>query len=180
MLHTEALEIVGMLDEVIRSRKGAALFPGGVATNLAIVWIKEVERFHDPAIATRAVADLFSASGERPPTVADLKEAYRAIAKQRLAARPQIEEQEFVRELENWLKGWLVARAEGDERVWPEQKIGYDELQSANHTYKTYIWPEQEEMPDEMRFEYERRGEKLTAAEAGRMLTAGGLVGAPL
>jgi hypothetical protein len=173
MLNSEALEIVGMLDEVIRSRRGAALFPGGVPTNLAIVWINEVEKFHDPGIATRAVADLYVASGERPPTVEDLKQAYRAIAKQRLAAKPSIDEGEFVRELENWLKGWLVARAAGDERVWPEQKIGYDELQSANHSYRTYVWPDQDEMPDEKRAEYEKRGETLTAAEAGEMLGAG-------
>jgi hypothetical protein len=173
----DADTIARMLDDVIRNRRGASIFPGGIVSNLGVIWINEIEKLDDAAVATQAVAALFVESQDRLPTPADLKAAYRQAAYRQIeqAAQPAVEEAEFVRELPMWVKGWLVARAQGDMRVWPEQKPGYDLIQREYVHDRTYVWGEQEPMPDAEQEEWEKKAAALSAAQVEKLMAGVGL-----
>ena len=47
-------------------------------------------------------------------------------------------------------------------RVWPEQRFGYDSIQRYNSGFRTYVWPDQEGMPEDKMAEYAAAGEKLS------------------
>lgn len=72
-------------------------------------------------------------------------------------------EEEFAREMPEWVKAWMVARATGDTRVLIEQKPGYDFMQLAHPHTRTFVWPEQELMPDDARAEYVAKAAQLGA-----------------
>lgn len=56
----------------------------------------------------------------------------------------------FAVPLDPWVKAWAVARFKHkDYRVFPQQKPGYDALQTWNPHYRDYVWPDQEQMPPE-------------------------------
>ena len=174
MRREDATKITEMLDEVIRNRRGASLFPGGVPTNLAVVWINEIEKLDDAAFATKAVAALFVESHERLPTPADLKAAYRVA--QRAANPPAVTAADFKREMPTWARGWLVARSQGDMRVWPEQKPGYDSIQREYATHRDYVWGEQEQMPDADQEMWEKKAALLTADDVEKLMVGAGLL----
>lgn len=72
-------------------------------------------------------------------------------------------EGQYVRDLPAWIKGWAVGRYKhGDMRVWPEQRLGYDSIQRYNSGFRTYVWPDQEGMPEDKMAEYAAAGEKLS------------------
>lgn len=78
---------------------------------------------------------------------------------------------EFAREMDPWVRGWAVARyRHGDERVFPQQKPGYDSLQFANAHYRTYVWPDQELMPPEDVERYIAEGQSLTVEEIFQLI----------
>lgn len=107
------------------------------------------------------------------PKIATLRELIR-IEKALSAPEPPADRMdhvpEFKRELPSWVKGWLVARAAGDMRVWPQQKPGYDEIQTENPGYRSHVWPEQEQMPGEEQAAYEHEGRALDATALNRLM----------
>jgi len=100
------------------------------------------------------------------PTIADFRGMIIALEADQRAAMPKIEEAEYARDLEDWVKGWAVGRYKhGDMRVWPEQKRGYDSIQISNPGYRTYVWPDQEMMPDEEITKYTAEGSGLSVQD---------------
>lgn len=97
------------------------------------------------------------------PTIGDIR---RVILEIDAAKGPAPDEQEsgvYVRDLPAWIKGWAVGRYKrGDKRVWPEQRLGYDSIQRSNPGYRTYVWPDQEKMPEEKMAEYTAEGLRLS------------------
>lgn len=86
---------------------------------------------------------------------------------------PADDDAEYVREPPLWAKAWLVARYRGDERLWPEQKQGYDSMQLDFPHTRTYVWSEAGElMPEEDRRRYETVAAKMTAEHFDALLTA--------
>ena len=68
--------------------------------------------------------------------------------------------------IEPWIKGWAVARYHHEDfRVWPQQKAGYDTIQIANPHYRTYVWPEQELMPQEDADRYIAEGASMSSSQ---------------
>jgi hypothetical protein len=100
------------------------------------------------------------------PTIADFRGMIIALEADQRAAMPKIEEAEYARDLEDWVKGWAVGRYKhGDMRVWPEQRFGYDSIQRDNPHYRTYVWPDQEMMPDEEITKYTAEGSGLSVQD---------------
>lgn len=176
MEREHAETIAKMMDEVIRNRRGASIFPGGVASNLGTIWINEIEKFDDAALATQAVAALYIAAPiqgreERPPTPAELREMYRKLELDAREAVPAIEEGDFVRDLPSWVKGWVVARVRhNDYRVWPQQRPGYDAQQTEHYDTRTHVWPDHEPMPPDQQEAYEAEGAPMTAEDFSTMM----------
>lgn len=165
--------ILPMLDEVIRSRFGSTLFPGGSPSNLAIVWKNELVKLDDAALATQAIAALYGEPQEgrpKPPTPADVRAMYRKLEKDRRMAVPALPETKYVRDIPQWVKTWVAARRHNDFRVLPEQKPGYDSLQTQEPGHRTYVWPDQVPMPPEQAAVYEAEGATLSAADVWRTL----------
>jgi len=98
------------------------------------------------------------------PTIGDIRRVIIEIeAAQGLTAETEQQEAGYVWELESWIKGWAVGRYKhGDMRVFPEQRRGYDSLQTYNSGFRTYIWPEQEKMPEEEMAKYTAEGLRLS------------------
>ena len=100
------------------------------------------------------------------PTIADFRGMIIAMEADKIAAMPKIEEVSYVRELPAWVKGWTVGRyRHGDMRVWPEQRRGYDSLQTYEPGFRTYVWPDQEKMPDEEMEKYKAEGSGLSVRD---------------
>ena len=101
------------------------------------------------------------------PTIADIRRVIIEIDSAQLAgSRPTREEgleDQYVLDLQAWIKGWAVSRYKhGDMRVWPEQRLGYDSIQRYNSGHRTYVWPDQEKMPEEQMAEYTAEGLRLS------------------
>lgn len=174
MKRHDAKAIVVLLNDIITNRRGASLFPNGEEgppSNLGVIWISEVAKIpeQEAALAMDAAVALMTGT-TRVPTPVDFREMFQKVKRDKRMNTRKLEEGEFVRELEAWVKGWLVARAERDLRVWPEQKDGYTALQADNPYQRTYVWLEQEEMPEPERLEYEKIGADLSAAQAAKLL----------
>lgn len=149
MKRSEATTIVIILDDVIRGRRGTTLFPkgtDGVPSNLGVLWIDEIEKIEDAAMATQAAVALFTETTD-VPTPVDYRAALKKLEADARMKTPTLAEREFVREIPTWVKRWVVARAANDMRVFPEQKPGYDALQTQEPGHRTYVWPDQEPMP---------------------------------
>ncbi len=169
MKRSEATDIVRILDDIIRGRRGTGLFPDGQPSNLGVMWIDEIEKIDDAALATAAAVALFTETTD-PPTPSDYRAALRKLRADARAKIPALPEPEFKRELPSWVKGWLVARGRGDLRVWPQQKPGYDDIQTANPAHRTHVWPEQTPMPADEQAAYEHEGRDLDAKALDRLL----------
>lgn len=174
----DALHIAQMLDEVQKGRFAPPLFDkDGGLTNVGTIWIDLLEEEPDAAMATHAVAALYTANPPttdgvpRPITPADFRGAMRN-ERAKVTALPS-QEESFERELEPWVKGKAIALLEGDVRAWPEQKPGYDALQKENPFTRTYVWPEQEMITDEARAKYMERGKSLSSAQAAAIIKGG-------
>jgi len=170
----DARKITEMLDEVIRNRRGAALFPGGIATNIAELWITEIHKIGDAELATEAVAAMFiTLPQDRQPSPADLRELVQKLRRDRRDSRPALDEP-WVREPPRWVKGWLTARyRHNDMRVWPQQKPGYDAILREHPHTRAHVWADEHPVTPEDAERYEAEGEKLTATQAAALL--GGL-----
>ncbi len=172
MKRSEATDIARILDDIIRGRRGTSLFPNGTdgpPSNLGVMWIDEIEKIDDASLATAAAVALFTDTTE-PPTPRDYREALRKLRTDARMKAPALPEAEFKRELPAWVKGWLVARSLGDTRVWPQQKPGYDAIQTQNPAFRAYVWPDQEPMPDDQQFFYEERGLSMDAEQIDKLL----------
>jgi hypothetical protein len=100
------------------------------------------------------------------PTIADFRGMITAMEADKVAAMPKIEETSYVRELPAWVKGWTVGRYRyRDMRVWPEQRRGYDSLQTFEPGFRSYVWPDQKKMPDEEMEKYTREGSGLSVRD---------------
>jgi hypothetical protein len=124
----------------------------------------------DFKMATQAYTKLRDSQPERP-TIADMRKMIIKLEVDRRMAQPAIEEAEFVREVEPWVVAWAVARyRHGDMRVLPQQKRGYDALQTANPYQRTYVWPDQELMDDEAVSAYVAAGTGLSVDDVFRAI----------
>ncbi len=176
MKHEDAVTIVGIISDVITSRRGASLFPNGkadVPSNLGAIWIDVVEKYpeEDAELATRAAVELMTGMTDIP-TVIDFKGALQKLRNDQRMKIPALPEPDFKRELPSWVKGKLVAFSRDDYRVWPEQKSGYDYLQLMNPGSRDYIWGEQEQMPGDDRLKYIEQGGRLSSEDLGKLYTA--------
>lgn len=143
------------------------------------IWLDYLETIDDVQLALDGIARL-ARDMSRRPTVSDLRAAIGAIRTDRRLAEPheprraEMGQEDFKRDLPDWVKGWAVARyAERDLRVWPEQGPGYDWMQEQYPHTRTYVWGEQEQMPEEERAAYEQRGSHITSEKVGAILSGG-------
>lgn len=165
MKHEDALTICGIISDVITSRRGASLFPHGKEgepSNLGSIWVDQIERIpeDEAELATRAAVELMTGMVEIP-TPTDFHSIFRKMKKDRRMATPALPEPEFKREVSDWMKGKILALYRNDFRVWSEQKPGYDTLQTTNPSFRTYVWGEQEQMPEEERERYIEQASRM-------------------
>lgn len=134
-----------------------------------IAWTDFLKQ-QDVEMATQAYAKLRDSQPQRP-TIADMRKMIVKLEVDRRMALPAVEETEFVREIDPWVKGWVVARRRhGDTRVLPEQKPGYDALQTVNPHQRTYVWPDQEMMDADAAAAYRAEGAGLSVADVFRLI----------
>ena len=147
-------EVLRMLDEVVRNRRGTSLFQNGKPTNICLLWKSEIEKTGDAEIATKAIAALYS---ELPFDVLPTPQAYREVVQRIRRDRRPIEPvaQEKKTKLAFWVKRWAAARflyehfgRERDMRPFPEQA--------------DYIDPTKERMPPD---EWVEEAKKLSDAD---------------
>jgi hypothetical protein len=170
MKRAEAVTVVKMLDDVVRSRRGAALYIADTPTSLALIWITEIEKIEDAELATRAVAQLFTTTRELP-TPLDFREIVKKLQQDARDTRPAIEEGVWARTPPRWVKGWLVARhRHHDMRVWPQQKPGYDAMLKEHPHTRTHVWAEQQQISPEDAERYEAEGDKLSPEQLRTLL----------
>jgi hypothetical protein len=125
----------------------------------------------DVDLAAAAYVKLRDSQRDRP-TIADLRKMIVKIEVDRKMAQPAIEEAPYVREVPSWVKAWIVARyRHRDFRVLPEQKPGYDTLQTSEPHFRTYVWPDQEPMPAEQAAVYAAEGAGLSVEDVFHTLT---------
>lgn len=165
MTEEAALEIVAMID---RHWNMYLLAEGSITAKL---WLDFLRQQDDVVMTMKAVARLAEQQSARP-TVADLRQMIRQVEGDVRATTPALPEPEYEREMPGWVKGWAVARAKGDWRTWPEQKEGYDRMQREHPHDRTYVWPDQDEMPGPERQAYERMGARMTVEQITAMLVA--------
>jgi len=97
------------------------------------------------------------------PTIADLRKILVQLDPGFRTEQEVEPEPEFPLELPEFVKCWTIARyRHGDQRVFAEQKTGYDSLQLWNPRYKTYVWPDQVVVDPDSRREYAEQGASLT------------------
>lgn len=128
-------------------------------------WLEFFESQED-ATAMMVVLQKVAARQRDRVTISDVKKALI-----RLAPSPEAESEEFVREIPTWVKIWLVARANGDTRVLAEQERGYNFMQVDYPFGRTYVWPEQELMPDDARTKHAEAAMRL-GADLHKVFTA--------
>lgn len=173
MRHEDAVTIVGIISDVITSRRGANLFPDGKGnppSTIGSIWIDQVEKIpeDEAELATKAAIELMVGTVD-VPTPTDFHSMFRKLKRDKQMATPAIPEAEFKRNLTDWVRGKMLALARGDNRAWPDQKPGYDQLQVHNPDYRTYVWKEQEKMPDDEQDRLIEQGGKLTAEDFAKM-----------
>ncbi len=135
-------------------------------------WVEALLPFDSVTVAT-AIVKYFESGVDHPDRDDFLRWVREEAARPPLAHAPAYEEEsdqsspyddlgvEFV--LQPWVKGWAVARYRHDDmRVFPQQKPGYDTAQIANEHHRTYVWSEQEPMPQEDIDRYIAEGATLT------------------
>lgn len=84
----------------------------------------------DAKTAFTTIGKMFKTMKWRPAPP-EFSEAYR---RELLDSRPLATPQRDPDEMPDWVRGWRLARAEEDYRLWPEQEVGYQ----ANHdTWRT-------------------------------------------
>ena len=163
MTRDESLEIVGMI---------ASHWPGNHWSHASMeAYARAIEpmdaRLVMPAVV-RAVNEL-----EYYPKVSVLREFVqieRRLAEPELPADRMPPHELNVR-LDPWIAGWCVARYKhGDRRVMPQQKPGYDYLQTMNPHFRTYVFPDQQHMDAESVAAYQQEGAGLTAADVFRLI----------
>lgn len=124
----------------------------------------------DAVLTTRAVAAAVQAVKFRP-SVAELREY---VNIERRLSEPDSPRPELPSiEMPRWVKGWFVARFRHDDwRAWPEQHSGFTRLQAENPRDRSYVWTDQEEMPEEERMRYEEEGASVPVSALMRMIGA--------
>jgi hypothetical protein len=137
-------------------------------------WIEALLPF-DSVTVSSAILKLYE-SAVNKPTVEELIASTIAMGRVReeFEARrePRLTDANPI--LAPWVLGWAVARhRHGDFRVLPGQKEGYDRLQAHNPGYRTYVWPDQEQMPEEDVARYIEEGSALSAKQVVQMITSG-------
>lgn len=167
MNHKSAAELLAMIASHWQMRPGDERHDR--------IWLDYLEGIDDVQLALDGIARLARDTSRRP-TVSDLRAAIGAIKADRRISEPHeprtSETQAFVRDLPDWVKGWAVARyAENDHRVWPQQGDGYDWMQEQYPHTRTYVWGEQEQMPEDQRAAYEQRGSHITSAKVAAILS---------
>lgn len=108
----------GEIDEFIRYLDGA--WQPGLTDVQATSWRALVWPL-DTKTAFTVLAKLFKTAARRPAPP-EFREVYRAELRNTTAVQPH---QETARdEVPEWVRGWKLSRAEGDFRLWPEEKEG--------------------------------------------------------
>lgn len=170
MKPSEVVEIVTMIDNMNRSRDSFVekMVADGRLKGLGELWRHELAPM-DAEIAMEAVVALYTSASSlerpRPVTPKDFYDAVSNIQKRRRLATPALPEAEFVRKTPAWVKGKILAMSENDTRVWFEQKAGYDSLQRDHPETRTYVWGEQQQVPEPEREKYMERAASMTANE---------------
>lgn len=168
MKREDAITICAMISDVITSRRGEELFPhgrDGAPSSLGAIWIAQVEKVpdEDTEMATMAVIELTTGMATIP-TPTDFHSMLRKLKREKKPAAVLDEsEPEFKRSVSDWVKGKMLALAHGDVRAWPDQKAGYDAIQRSYPDYRTYVWKEQEQMPDDEQDRYIEQAAKMTS-----------------
>ena len=131
----------------------------------------------DPRAAFGVLVKMMKTERMRPARP-DFAQAYR---RERADATPHEPEHPQDRsEMPDWVRGWLLARRDGDFRPWPEQERGYRQLHEAwlegigrdfalKHDLKSgYEWDDFAVMPQADRLDFIRRarGPKLSVPSA--------------
>jgi hypothetical protein len=168
MKRSDAETIAEILDDIIRGRRGTTLFPNGregTPSNLGVLWINEIEKIEDAELATKAAVALFTETTD-VPTPVDYRALLRKLQTEERMKAPALPEAAYVRDVPPWVKAWIVARyRHRDFRVLPEQKPGYDTLQTHEPHFRTYVWPDQESMPVEQAAVYAAEGAGLSVED---------------
>jgi hypothetical protein len=153
MTEREAREIVNLLE---------ASFTFDLQEMGRNVWISDLTRF-DYAIGLEAAVMLCRTTNRRPL----LKDVIDYIQKlQRDRAEGWREQPAEKIQPPTWVPGWVVSRyRDGDNRLWPEQQIGYVAL--------GFHWDEKSVMPDEERARYVEEGRKLSVEQLWAMIRSG-------
>lgn len=158
MTREEALTVTGMI---------ASHWPGNVwTTDTLDAYARAIEPM-DAHLATAAVVRAVDEL-EFYPKVSVLREYVqieRRLAEPEPPADRMPPRSDYKLEPPAWLKTWVAARRHHDFRVLVEQKPGYDSLQTQNPHYRTYVWPDQEQMPPEQAAVYADEGAGLSAAD---------------
>lgn len=84
------------------------------------VW-RKVAQHLDPKTVFPLVLKMIETDRYRPK-LPEFKEAYRRA---RVDTTASFTAPQAVDEMPDWVRGWSLARAEGDWRLWPEQEIGF-------------------------------------------------------
>jgi len=79
----------------------------------------------DPKLAFRLIFDFERQSRTRPATI-DFRAAYKRELRDTTPIHPAQPQDRS--EKPDWVRGWQLARAEGDLRLWPEQEQGWHAL----------------------------------------------------
>ena len=120
----------------------------------------------DADTSTEAFTRLRDTSPERP-TMYDFRQVYMQLDRAKGEGAKHVEahvEQAKV-EAPLWAQAKRLARADGDTRVFSDQKEGYDQLQQANPGSRTYVWAEQDVMPADVESEYRARAASMSVTE---------------
>jgi len=107
------------------------------------IW-RETALPQDAGVAFTVIMGLTKTEKFRPALIDYRADYRRALRNQTPVFTPPVARED----MPSWVRGWEIARRQGDFRFWPEQKPGYDEL--------GYIWNVNDVMPQEDRVKYMR------------------------
>jgi hypothetical protein len=132
--------------------------------------IEPLNAQHTTAAVTRAVNEL-----EFYPRVAVLRE-YVQIERRLAEPEPPADRMPYIEhgklQPPAWIRTWIISRyRHRDFRVLPEQKPGYDTLQTHEPHFRTYVWPDQEPMPQDQAAVYAAEGAGLSVEDVFHTLT---------
>jgi hypothetical protein len=165
MTRDEALTIVGMISNH---------WPGPQWNTDTLDAYAHAIQPLDARLATAAVIRAVNEL-EFYPKVSVLRE-YVQIERRLAEPEPPADRMEprtdFRREPPSWIRTWIISRyRHRDFRVLPEQKPGYDTLQTGEPHFRTYVWPDQEPMPSEQAAVYAAEGAGLSVEDVFHTLT---------